>query len=128
MNRVLVVARRDPGLDELEETAKTLYSKIGGVRQNRFISDVFKSLARVYVDLKSWNHQKNDIDIFGLRDFYNLVKNVANGIKAIKDFENIDKTAKEMKVCECVLMGINRNFSFQIYRVILLFGKCMRRS
>ena len=112
MNRVLLVEKRDPGLEDLKETARIIYLNIVKGRNSEFISKVFKSLAVVYFDLKTLQNQKHKVDIFGLRDFYNFIKNVANGIKSIENFENLDKK-KENKIRYNVLMGINRNYSFQ---------------
>jgi hypothetical protein len=79
MNRGLYLARPDPDEKDLEFTAISIFNSICNERQYEM---TIKNLAKSYFKLKD-NYSKNMreyADFYGLRDFYNLIKQVSRHI------------------------------------------------
>ena len=79
MNRGLYLARPDPDRKDLEFTAISIFKSICPFNQ---YDGTIKNLAKAYFKLKD-NYRQNMpeyADFYGLRDFYNIVKQVSRFI------------------------------------------------
>ncbi|CAG9330731.1 unnamed protein product [Blepharisma stoltei] len=100
MNRALFLAREDPGVDDLCDTANSIYS---------FYSNE-KPYQKIIEDLSYWYYKLKEHfkpmhcnnEFYGLRDFYHLIKRVSKELtNPIGDYE---------KVFEIVKLSVERNF------------------
>lgn len=103
MNRVLYLARPDPDLPDLEATALCLARAILGEGVPEWGLKLVAVLAKAYFACyRQWNGEGRNV--YGLRDFYGLVKQVAGEIK-LQGYEIAQKS-----LFESVFTAIERNF------------------
>ena len=103
MNRVLYLARPDPSQSDLEATAGCLASALLGARVPEWCGKLLKALACAYFTCyQQWSREGRSV--YGLRDFYGLVKQVAGGIRQ-KGYEITQES-----LFESLFSAIERNF------------------
>ncbi|OMJ91253.1 hypothetical protein SteCoe_6230 [Stentor coeruleus] len=100
MNRVLYLARPDPTNKELEFTAKSISESIC---KNLKHQDVILKLSQCYNDLKLHMANQEHSDFYGLRDFYNLIKQVSRWL-------NKYTGDNKLEIANCCKYAIERNF------------------
>ena len=102
MNRALYLARPDPDLDDLQYSAVCIYESINQGRL-RFHLNIMKNLSKAYFEFKQELHGTPIEDLYGLRDFYHLIKLVA------REFARLP-TTHERELLRVVKFGLERNF------------------
>ncbi|MDR3548972.1 MAG: AAA family ATPase [Candidatus Pacebacteria bacterium] len=100
MNRALYLSRLPPSTAELEQTAKEIYDKFTAGKGPD--EPLMRTLAQAYAMYQEQFGLELTSDVFGLRDFYALVKQVSCGLKGCTDVQ---------KKYEVVKASIKRNFS-----------------
>ena len=83
MNRVLYLARPDPDERELELTAISIY-KSHNKDDSKVNTKLITALSESYYDLKNIYKSSDNEDFYGLRDFYNMIKQVSISISQSK--------------------------------------------
>eukprot|EP00362_Geleiidae_sp_MMETSP1317_P001188 CAMPEP_0201282852 /NCGR_PEP_ID=MMETSP1317-20130820/6877_1 /ASSEMBLY_ACC=CAM_ASM_000770 /TAXON_ID=187299 /ORGANISM="Undescribed Undescribed, Strain Undescribed" /LENGTH=199 /DNA_ID=CAMNT_0047596999 /DNA_START=1549 /DNA_END=2149 /DNA_ORIENTATION=- len=79
MNRALYLARPDPNEEDLIFTAMSIYNSFGIVEESTHES-VIEALAKAYSRLKLKYSDTDYADVYGLRDFYHMIKQVAKAL------------------------------------------------
>ena len=110
MNRALYLARPDPDKEDLVYTAKAIYDSIN--KNNDAQETLLEALAKMYCDLREQQKTKKKEDIFGLRDFYFLVKGISFDLNRPEE-EREDEVVldRNEKLYDIVRRNIKRNFS-----------------
>jgi len=88
MNRALYLARPDPNEEDLELTAKSISGSV--VKDTAFSSKWIRALAKIYCDLRERLKNQEKEDIFGLRDYYYLIKNISTDFANSSDLDQDD--------------------------------------
>ena len=82
MNRTLYLARPDPKENELKTFNFEIKNSFNSRNKNKFkFLSLINTLSNIYIDLINFKEKKEE-DIFGLRDYYSLIKGIFN------DYEN----------------------------------------
>ena len=102
MNRAIYLARPDPELQDLIFTAENIYlnSKNGEERHK----DLMRTLAETYFDFHLSLVNTNKQDLFGLRDFYHFIKQVARNLTPYIERNSI-------QALQVIKNALQRNFS-----------------
>jgi len=108
MNRALYLARPDPDIEDLKFTAKAIYSSIG--KNMNLDEKLIEALARIYSDLKELLKEERKEDIFGLRDYYFLIKGVSLDLSEIQK-GNLKNINDGDILYHIVRRNIKKNFS-----------------
>ena len=103
MNRALYLARPDPDLEDLQYTAECIYHSINQGKTKFHIS-IIQNLSRAYHNFKRELKGTRNEDVYGLRDFYHIIKMVS------REFKNTVST-EEYDLLAIVKRGLERNFS-----------------
>ena len=103
MNRALYLSRSDPSLDDLKDTAKIIYKSLD------LNETIVESLAKIYCDLRDVLKEKKQEDIFGLRDFYFLIKGISSDLTKLEESQNILDQSET--VYSIIRKNLKKNFS-----------------
>ena len=106
MNRVVYLTRPDPSEEDLIETGKQICANI--TQDKSIVDDWISKLSIAYSKFKttisSENQNQRGANIYyGMRDFYSMIKTVANTLKK-------DGLSNTMKCLRTVRNAIERNF------------------
>ena len=102
MNRALYLARPDPDLEDLQYTAECIYNSINQGK-TRFHLVIMQNLSKAYFQFKKELKGTAIEDVYGLRDFYHIIKMVS------REFKRTVST-HEHDLLEIVKRGLERNF------------------
>lgn len=113
MNRVLGLSRRDPDEIELELTAHAIGTSILKSHHD-VLSPKFKNLAKIFYSLRESFKSSENENLYGLRDFYYLIKTVALNFEEYLQNSTQSKDPNEFstKLYQFVLQSIMRNFNY----------------
>ena len=108
MNRALYLARPDPDIEDLKFTANAIYNSIS---KNIPLADkVVDSLARIYCDLRDLLKQQKQEDIFGLRDYYFLIKGISVDMVKLEHNERFARYEDDA-LYTIIRKNLKKNFS-----------------
>ena len=123
MNRAVFLARPDPDLIDLENTALSIFEYYN--KDPRFDEkSIMKSLAKSYYDFKIEQSEAGNSDFHGTRDFYSLIKQVT------REFSRHKNNYNEVKF-QIIKTALCRNFgglSNSIDQILNNFSKNMKIS
>ena len=120
MNRAVYLARPDPDLEDLENTALSIFEYY--IKEPKFDEKlIMKTLAKTYYEFKKEQKEKGYADFHGTRDFYALLKQVTREIN--HNYNNYN----EMKL-SILKNALYRNFgglNDSTDRIINIFSRYM---
>jgi hypothetical protein len=114
MNRVLCLSRRDPDLHELQQTAEGLFESVLATHHD-LLRPKFRQLAQTFHSVREGFRGTDNEDLYGLRDFYYLVRTVAVSFNThlATTIKGVGSDSVQFSQCfyECVLQSVMRNFN-----------------
>ena len=95
MNRALYLARPEPELKDLKETASALCSALLKlmITLPNIYEKYINSASEIYLKVQTWikNHRGSNSDFYGLRDFYHTIKYISREFKHSQDPQDLNR-------------------------------------